>query len=53
MKCGNCKLWKHDVQEGMTKKDLKKDYKIFGKALGLCTCDATALHTIFGIGLNS
>lgn len=36
MKCSNCKLWKWDLDRG-GKKDLRRQYKIFGKALGSCT----------------
>ena len=38
MKCGNCKLWVYNVQPGMTVKDKKKEFKLFGKALGFCRC---------------
>jgi hypothetical protein len=29
----------HNLQEGETVRDFKKQYKIFGKALGRCTCE--------------
>jgi hypothetical protein len=51
MKCGNCKLWKHDIQEGMTIKDKKKEYKLFEKALGFCNCNYGQNYPMFNYEL--
>lgn len=39
MKCSNCKLWNPFIQDGTTIRDIKKDYKLFGKTLGQCCCN--------------
>lgn len=46
MKCGNCKLWNWRIQ-GETIRDLKRQYKQFGKAIGLCTCKFGANYPMF------
>ena len=47
MKCGNCKLWKHEVQDEMTIKDKKQELKLFRKALGFCNCNYGSNYPMF------
>lgn len=41
MKCGNCKLWK------LPKTQRKRQYMIFGKALGFCKCSFGRNYPMF------